>query len=476
MNIITTGFLFKFQYPILYNILNEFKVDKCHLVYSLEKIPVPPFTEAIYYKHSELKYHSPKTILHKKIRPIDEEILNRLEHCEVIVLRQMDRWHSNIYNKYQFHMFYNYRKKFYLDCVRYWNHIIEEDNIDLAIFDNIPHQIYDYIIYWTCKIKNIPIIILSQTKVDDTIIFNDSIEEPNIELKKTYERLLEEYESVQEPEIELKGPFMEHYQEQIDKTNFDTPHWFKNKLKRGQKKPFVVKVIIFIKTILRTRKISINILRNNFKRYYKFVKENKHLAKYYDKIATEPDLSKKFVYLPLQRHPERNSSPLAGAYVDQELIVQLISYSLPQDFFLYVKEHPIQEPYMRNKGFYDKLIRQSNVRLIKRNFNSTTLINHSMAVATATGTPGWEALFREKHVILYGRVYYQYMKGVFLVRTVEDCKTALNQILNNNIKPTKKSIKLFLKALELNSIKGYLTPTFKDVSKITIDENVKNIS
>ncbi len=373
-------------------------------------------------------------------------------------------------------MFYNYRKKFYLDWVRYWNHIIDEDNISLAIFDNIPHQIFDYIIYWICKIKNIPIIMLSHTKVDDTIIFNDSIEEPNLELKQTYERLLEEYKDAQESEIELKDHFMKYYQKQIDKTNFDTPHWFKKKLKRGQKRPFLLRFITLIKIIFRIGKPSKRLLRKDLKKYYKFAKENKQLTKDYDKIATEPDLSKKFVYLPLQRFPERNSSPLAGTYVDQELIVQLISYSLPEDILLYVKEHPIQEPYRRNKGFYNDLIRQSNIRLIKRNFNSTTLIDHSIAVVTATGTPGWEALFRQKQVILYGRVYYQYMKGIFLVRTVDDCKKAIIQILNNNVKPTKKNIKLFLKALEINSIRGYLNKTFKDVSKITEEENVKNIS
>ena len=99
-----------------------------------------------------------------------------------------------------------------------------------------------------------------------------------------------------------------------------------------------------------------------------------------------PDFEKKFIYFPLHYQPELSTSPLAEDFVNQELIVAMIS-KMPSDCYLYVKEHP-RISYNRSKDFYDKLLSYRNVKLLKEEINSYSLIDNSLAVATATGSVG----------------------------------------------------------------------------------------
>src|SRR6056297_3420002 len=71
--------------------------------------------------------------------PLDNELLNNLAQCESIALKMMDR-HADIPEYWK-------RKKLYLKHVRYWNHIFQTRKIDLFIGSNLPHEVYDYILY-----------------------------------------------------------------------------------------------------------------------------------------------------------------------------------------------------------------------------------------------------------------------------------------------------------------------------------------
>jgi len=235
---------------------------------------------------------------------------------------------------------------------------------------------------------------------------------------------------------------------------------------------------IQVKGVLRNYMIYLKykFTRKNLK-YLKEIKrrskKDKKLFKYYENLTIEPDLSKNYIYIPLHYQPEATTSPLAGIFAYQQLLVQMLSYLLPDNYYLYVKEHPGSTALFRDKKFYEE-ISLSNVQLISRSFNTYKLIENSIAVATCTGRAGWEALFRGKPVLLFGTIYYQYANGVFRIRNLEDCRNALNKILNKNVKPTLKDMKIFLKALELTSIEGYNWLFFE--SSLSEDQNIENLS
>jgi hypothetical protein len=209
------------------------------------------------------------------------------------------------------------------------------------------------------------------------------------------------------------------------------------------------------------------IVKNITSVYYNF---------YYKRHSLYADFTKSYIYVPLQYQPELSTSPLADAYVDQQLIVQMISKYLPEDVYLYVKEHPMQTSCCRNTKFYKDLSQTKNVVLVRKEMDSFNLIKHSLAVATSTGTPGWEALFRGKPVLMFGSYIYQFADGVYKIRTTSNCQDALDQIIKRRVKPSLKSMKLYLKALGEVSFPAVIDPDYLPVSKLTEKENIANIT
>ncbi|MDP2946803.1 MAG: capsule biosynthesis protein, partial [Nanoarchaeota archaeon] len=71
-------------------------------------------------------------------------------------------------------------------------------------------------------------------------------------------------------------------------------------------------------------------------------KFKQNLKKEYNSVQTKPDFDKKFIYVPLNLQPECSTSPQGNIFVDQILMIETLSASLPSDWIIYVKEHPIQ--------------------------------------------------------------------------------------------------------------------------------------
>ncbi len=182
---------------------------------------------------------------------------------------------------------------------------------------------------------------------------------------------------------------------------------------------------------------------------------------FYENHAIEPDLSQKYIYVALHYQPEATTMPVAGIFANQLLIVQMLAYCVPDDVLIYVKEHPNQDAFYRSIKFYQEMLAIPNVRLITRKYNTFELTKNALAVATATGTVGWEALFKGKPVLMFGHYVYQYAPGVLQISTIEDCQSAIRKIIDENFKPDPDKLKLFLQALEETSF--YLPP--KDIEQ-----------
>ena len=147
---------------------------------------------------------------------------------------------------------------------------------------------------------------------------------------------------------------------------------------------------------------------------------------------------------------------------------------------IYVKEHPSQQRKhpdgkCRSMHFYRDLLEVRNVRFVPRSFGTFKLMEHCIAVATATGTAGFEGLFQGKPTLLFGHRYFQYASGVFLIHSVEDCCEALNSILEKGVKPTKEDMRLFMNALAKCSVHGYSDLRRKCGSELSEDKNTESV-
>jgi hypothetical protein len=78
--------------------------------------------------------------------------------------------------------------------------------------------------------------------------------------------------------------------------------------------------------------------------------------------------------------------------------------------------------------FYDDLASLSEVELVPVDMSSLQLIDKSEAVATVTGTAGWEAIVRDTPALAFGDAWYSVCQGVYDVDTKGDVADAFQAI------------------------------------------------
>ena len=402
----------------------------------------------------EYVWHGPLSLENldwEGVRPIDEELVERMRECEAVCMNMLSRREAQgrTYT-------YTERKRLYLMMLRYWNHMLEEKKINLFLSYDVPHRLRSFVIYMLCKYKNIPTLLCTHADpLHDYILFFSDWEDPVPMVNGVFESLKRVGRKVEVSDLpESFQNFMNN--KKVVLHDDDKNPWPKSIAPLHLH--FWKRRFIYMLRLLRAR----------------------FMFRFYDLNTSEPDLSKRYIYYPLHMQPECSTCPMAGAYVDQILIAQMLGKLVPDDVMIYVKEHPSQQRKhpdgkCRSSLFYRDLLEIKNVRFVPRSYNTFRLIENCMAVATATGTAGFEALFRGKPTILFGHLYFQYAPGVFRVHSVEDCRAALSSILDEGSKPEVEDLKLFMMALAKCLVNGYADLRRQSASKLSGEENVESL-
>lgn len=467
LNIIINGFDGIFT-PVVQHLFENIEIQYCASI-NTDKINFPSNIIGDYYSYYDLQLCNYNNVDWNIIMPLERDLIENMTLCESTVLKMTERLEPGGVDV----RYYNTRKKMYLKHLRYWNHLIETKKIDLVIFSTIPHMMYDYVIYSLCKFKNIKIIMLYRMPIlpykNVSLYMLEDLERPIEEVTNNYLKLNNKYNNSTSNHIELSTELSAYLEEHSIKMDYPDGYTHPGKkLDSKYRSSVIIKNMGFWINMLIEKKYYLI--------YYRFllkIKE-KSVARFYNKYAFVPDLKKKYIYIALHYQPECTTSPMAGVFVDQILMIQLLSYCVPSNVYLYVKEHP-RGNLIIDLDFYDELMKMPNVRLVPREYNNYKLIDNSMAVATATGTAGWEALLREKPVLMFGYYFYQYAPGVHRINNIKDCTDAINEILNKNVSPNLDQIKLFLKAIEPLTLKGYVDFRYEEVANISKEDNIENI-
>jgi hypothetical protein len=178
--------------------------------------------------------------------------------------------------------------------------------------------------------------------------------------------------------------------------------------------------------------------------------------------------------------PERTTSPLGGVFVDQGLMVGMLSRLVPDGWKVYVKDHPRQfqaasRGHMsREAWFYDDLLALPNVELVPLHRSTFELIDNARAVATVTNTAGWEALIRGKPALVFGCPWYRDCKGVFYTPTIEACRMALEEI-QAGYTPDPDEIRTYLHTIEEVTVRGYIDHKVVSLVNVPEDQNADRI-
>lgn len=147
-------------------------------------------------------------------------------------------------------------------------------------------------------------------------------------------------------------------------------------------------------------------------------------------IFEKPDYKEQYVYFPLHFEPEIATMLLAPFYIDQITLIENIAKSLPINFKLYVKEHPMMFG-LRPVSSYERLSKVPNIRLIDPSTPSYELSKNARLVTTITGTSGWEALMFKKPVITFGRVFYNKLDMVIKIKDMTSLPELVHDALEN---------------------------------------------
>lgn len=390
------------------------------------------------------------------------------------------------------------KRNYYYRYLRFWNGMLKTLRPNAVIFSAVPHSATGFALYSLAKLLRITTIILNQLTVETRVLLMEDYKTDSLLLKQKSEEMRGRKVRLEELSPDLREYYEKHRREADatpeyktlnakGKAPFALPRLdvVSNHIRKGTVLPVLRSYLAMFLTKRKLHYIGPSIYGWQYRRLVKkWQRDIVRIRNEYNALQVEPRLASKFIYVPLAFQPEQTTCPRGGVFDDQLLMLEILSASLPDGYVLYAKEHStqwyphsIESHQYRYPGFYQRIARLPNTYLIPADISSFTLIAHASAVATVTGTAGWEGLLRQKPVLLFGYVWYMYSTGVFRVTDVASCREALLRI-EGGYRVSEQEIVNFLAALDVVSLKvrDYKTRTFKERPGSTLAENAHVLS
>ena len=396
--------------------------------------------------------------------PLDTNLLDKLRQCESICLKMLDRY-DDVGGLFT----YQQRINLYHSVVRYWYSYLLNHDIKACAFTTIPHVVSDYILYNLAKVMGIKTLMFYRMNV----VLNKNVSLYPLEnIDDRVSGLRETYAQVDlKKEISLNNSFSAY----LDIRDNDNKT-FTGIKRRNLKELTIEKIISSIRYRIANTihwykhgKTVTDILANKLIRRKYFI-ENKNFKTI---RSLESLRDKNFVYLPLHFQPECSTSPLGGDYVHQDLMIDMLIRRLPDDWLIVVKKH------VRNGGkdyTFNRLKSNEKVVLAENRIKSLDLVKQSTAIATVTGTAGFEGFLNHKPIFMFGSYFYMDAPNVFKISDIQSLDDAINTVLFNFQPTSLQQVKAFLYACQLNTSRAWVDNRYRSHCGITDNENSDRLS
>ena len=425
---------------------------------------------------------------------LDVDLLSDLSRYELQAMTMMNRMD---YDRYSFN--YMERERHYLNLIKSWTAVLDMYQIDLVISSVMPHRVYDYVLYLLCKKRGIKFIIIQYSLCPARIYATDNLFSIGDLFMEDYQKYLDCKElTIESLPDDLRKAFV-NVQKSYDQAK---PYWVNQNEKRNRRysnifllakdyaKRYNLKGILKViskggvsVTMRKNRKYDledtwysiIDILMIELKK----MSYNKSIRKLYKTLASEPMVGETYIFLPLHYQPEATTSPAGDIFVNQRLCLETILKNTPDDWYVYVKEHPTQfNNHMlghtsRLKVFYSDMLKSKRVRLMPQNLSTFGIMKNAKAVATITGTVGWEAIMHHVPVIMFGLFWYENMPGVLRITDSASAKRIMAFI--EGYKYDEHKILAYLMSFADNSVLAYHYAGEKERTSVGNEETVENI-
>lgn len=354
-----------------------------------------------------------------------------------------------------FNNFPDSRDEFIL-LLKYTHSLLLKEKVDAVIFSNIPHEGVDYVVYIMAQKLGLRTVIAYQSifinrffliqKIEDFGEFNTTAFNSGKPIK------VSEYKSQGLTYMSGSVGFSPKTTVYINKVQqyFSRISKFKGLFSKYLLKHRLLKSLEFIDTI----------------RYGKAEK------KYFCNDLLNINNNDKFIYFPLHLQPELTTAAIGAEYDDQLLALEHLSSIIPEGVKIIVKENPKQNNRYRSLNFFKRLETINNTILVSRSVLSTDILDASFAVATITGTAGWEAIMEGKLCIYFGLPWFKSFNNAFHIKDVN--RDVLSNFINvdNNV-----DVNTQLASLSKKMPLGVIDPYYLKFSKnISPSENSINVA
>ena len=191
-------------------------------------------------------------------------------------------------------------------------------------------------------------------------------------------------------------------------------------------------------------KVLLSEINNSIKRWYR--------KKYIDQNFLQEIIDDKpFIFLPLQQEPERSLLLSAPDYKNQIETVEYVSKCLPENFLLFVKEHPTQGSGRdwREISQYKALQNNPKVRLIHPSVPADEIIKKSKLVISVSGTIALESAFLNTPSITISDNDYTLISSISRLNSKNELQGLIENSLEKKVEPS--SLGKYLDILEENS-------------------------
>ena len=187
------------------------------------------------------------------------------------------------------------------------------------------------------------------------------------------------------------------------------------------------------------RKMLIYEIKKKYRKY--FINKN---------LIRNIENKKPFIYFSLQVEQERSTLISAPLFTNQFEVITKISKSLPNDYTLYVKEHPVMSVRgWRSVSDYKQIMNLPNVTLVHPSTKSEDIIKKSSLVISIAGTSALEAGFYNKPSIILSNQEFSHLPFVHQIKTLDEIPNVIQTSLKKKV--SVSDLNDYLNLLEFNS-------------------------
>ena len=378
---------------------------------------------------------------------VDDALYRTISPFEGNILRQMDRLEyepSALRQKVPFIGTFDQRRQLLFDHLRFWIFTLRTHQIDSVVFHNVPHQVFDTVIYHLCKSLGIRTLLFNVAGAfRDTNFVSESIEdlgclEFGIQLKRLGSewhdnelRIFQDWNRVCAiVDNQSVGSVSDSNTYSIIRSLTNDGHVANSALS------FNTITRSLSRRLRRIRNRDVSSIRHLGRKLRRLWNVKRSRREEIDNL-TESELPEHFFYFPLHFQPEATTSAKGRHFVELYEVALSISQNLPKNVYLVVKEHPHQYQKLlpRPRGYMRRLTSIPQVLIIDSAMSSEELRRKCLGVVTVSGSNGFEVLASGKGVIAFGSAPWREAPRVYVISSQNDVQIAVNELCNGSVLP-----------------------------------------